>query len=152
MCHSINSGSHEITFSIVEWNPGGWILAASPCVLAWVYTSNSLLIKDIKRLWPIHTVQTSNMQYAFGVQVYGEVLYLKFYSVFSEPFINDEILPYKNKCTSSWENGILHTIKKQWILIVIWKTNSPYAYFQKSPPSTVIYRLTFGSEVHGLYN
>ena len=55
----------------------------------------SLLIKDIKRLWPIHTVntvQTSNMQHAFGVQVYGEVLYLEFYSVFSELFINDEIL------------------------------------------------------------
>jgi len=49
-------------------------------------------VKDIKRLWPIHTVQTSNMQYAFGVQVYGEVLYLEFYSVFSEQFINDEIL------------------------------------------------------------
>jgi len=32
------------------------------------------------------------MQYALGVQVYGEVLYLKFYSVFSEPFINEEIL------------------------------------------------------------
>ena len=32
------------------------------------------------------------MQYAFGVQVYGEILYLE---VFSEPFINDEILLYK---------------------------------------------------------
>ena len=39
---------------------------------------------DIKRLWPIHTVQTSNMQYDIRVQVYGEVLCLKFYSVFSE--------------------------------------------------------------------
>ena len=37
----------------------------------------------------------------WGVHVYEEVLYPKFYSVFSEPFINDEILPYKNKCTSS---------------------------------------------------
>ena len=72
--------------------PGGWILATSPCVLAWVYTWDSLLIKDVKRLWPIHAVQTSNMQYAFGVQVYGEVLYLKFRSVFSEQFYNDEIL------------------------------------------------------------
>ena len=35
---------------------------------------DSLLIKDIKRLWPIHSIQTSNMQYAFGVQMYGEVL------------------------------------------------------------------------------
>ena len=32
------------------------------------------------------------MQYALGVQVYGEVLYFKFYSVFLEQFINDEIL------------------------------------------------------------
>ena len=52
----------------------------------------SLLIKDIKRLWPYHTVQTSNMQSSFAEQVYGKVLYLEFYSVFSEPFISDEIL------------------------------------------------------------
>ena len=32
------------------------------------------------------------MQYAFVVQVYGEVLYLEFYSVISDQFINDEIL------------------------------------------------------------
>ena len=32
------------------------------------------------------------MQYAFGVQVYKEVLYLELYSVFLEQFINDEIL------------------------------------------------------------
>ena len=48
----------------------------------------SLLIKDITRLWPNHTVQTSNMQYAFEVKVYVEVLYLEFYLVFSEQFIN----------------------------------------------------------------
>ena len=70
----------------------GWILATCPCVLAWVNTWDSLLIKDIKRLWPIRTVHISNMQYAFGVQVYGEVLYLEFYSAFSQQFINDEIL------------------------------------------------------------
>ena len=37
---------------------------------------------------------STHMQYAFGVLVHGdwEVLYLKFYSVFSEPFINDKIL------------------------------------------------------------
>ena len=29
------------------------------------------------------------MQYAFGVNACGEVLYLEFYSVFSEQFIND---------------------------------------------------------------
>ena len=52
---------------------GGWILATSPCVLAWVYTSDSLLIKAVTRLWPI-------------------ILYLEFYSAFSEQFINDEIL------------------------------------------------------------
>ena len=59
-------------------------LATSPCVLALVYTQDSLLLKDIKRLWPIHAVQTLNMPYAFEVQVYGEILYLE---VFSEPFI-----------------------------------------------------------------
>ena len=32
------------------------------------------------------------MQYTFGVQAYREVLYLEFYSVLSEQFINDEIL------------------------------------------------------------
>ena len=32
------------------------------------------------------------MQYALGVQVYEEVLYLQFYSVSLEQFINDEIL------------------------------------------------------------
>ena len=36
---------------------GGWILVTSPCVLAWVNTEDSLLIKDIKRLWHIYTVQ-----------------------------------------------------------------------------------------------
>ena len=64
----------------------------SVCIGLSVHSWDSLLIKDIQRLWPIHTVQTSNMQYAFRVQVYGEILYLEFYSVFSEPFINDEIL------------------------------------------------------------
>ena len=86
---------------------GCWILATSPCVLAWVYSWDRLLIGDVKRLWLIHTVQISNKQYAFGVQMYEEVLYLEFYSVFSEPFINDEILLW-NSC----ENGILHTIKE----------------------------------------
>ena len=51
------------------------------------------------------------------------------------------------KFTSSYENGILHTIKEKWILIVTLKINSPFKYFQKSPPGTVIYRLNFGSEV-----
>ena len=53
----------------------------------------------------IHTVQTSIMQYAFGVQMYGEVLYLKFYSVFSEQFINNEILFCERRTVN--ENGIL---------------------------------------------
>ena len=94
------------------------------------------------------------MQYAFGVQVYGQVLYIEFYSVFTEQFLNDEILLCKRlyNSTSSCENVILHTIKEKWILIVAMTTNSPFKYFQKSPPSTVIYRLTFGSEVHDLYN
>ena len=79
--------------TIIRSDQGGWILATSPCVFAWVYTWDKL-IKDIKRLWPIHTVQTPNMlmQNAFGVQVYGEVLYMEFYSVFSKPFINNETL------------------------------------------------------------
>jgi len=33
------------------------------------------------------------MQYAFGVQVYEEASYLKFYIVFSEPLKNNEVLP-----------------------------------------------------------
>ena len=41
-----------------------------------VYISLSVQLRQ--RLWPNHTVQTSNMQYAFGVQVQGEVLYFKF--------------------------------------------------------------------------
>ena len=80
------------TFKVRSEPGGGRILATSPCIFARVYTWDSLLIQDIKRLWHIHTVQTSNIQYAFGVQVYGEVLYIRFYSVFSEQFINDEIL------------------------------------------------------------
>ena len=40
-----------------------------------------------------YAVQISNMQYAFWVQMYGEVLYLKFYIVFSEPLMNNEVLP-----------------------------------------------------------
>ena len=68
------------TFKVRSEPGGGRILATSPCIFARVYT------------WDIHTVQTSNIQYAFGVQVYGEVLYLEFYSVFSEQFIHDEIL------------------------------------------------------------
>jgi len=46
------------------------------------------------------------MQYAFGGQVYGQVLNLEFYSVFSEQFINDEIL----------------LCKRLWI-IFLWKWN-----------------------------
>ena len=41
-----------------------------------VYISLSVQLRQ--RLWPNHTVQTSNMQYAFGVKVQGEVLYFKF--------------------------------------------------------------------------
>ena len=40
------------------------------------------------------------MQYVFGVQVYGEVLYIEFYSVFFEPFINDEYCSVKD-CNST---------------------------------------------------
>jgi len=36
---------------------------------------------------------STNIKYAVrrGLQMYGEALYLEFYSVFSEQFINDEI-------------------------------------------------------------
>ena len=69
-----------------EYIPVFFIPGYFPLILS-AYIKNSLLIKDIKRLWHIHTVQTSSIKYAFGVQVYGEVLYLKFYLVFSEPYI-----------------------------------------------------------------
>ena len=73
---------------LYAFSMGGWILATSPCVLAWVYTWDSLLNKDIKRLWPIHKYKHQICSIPFGVHVYGEVLYLEFYSVFSEQFIN----------------------------------------------------------------
>ena len=43
------------------------------------FPQDSLMIKDIKILWRIPGVQKSNMQNAFGVQVHGEVLYLKLF-------------------------------------------------------------------------
>ena len=48
-----------------------WVVKLTPKALG-----DSLLIKDSNRLWPMHAVQTSNMHYAFRVQVYWEVLYL----------------------------------------------------------------------------
>ena len=41
------------------------------------------------------------MHYAFRVQEYGEVLYLKFYTVYSEKFFKDEILLCKRHDKSS---------------------------------------------------
>ena len=78
-----------------------------------MYTLDGLLIKDVKRLWPIHTVQISSMQYAFGVQVYGEVLHLEFYLKFSQnSLLTMKYCSVKDcKCMSSCENGILRTIK-----------------------------------------
>jgi hypothetical protein len=61
------------------------------------------------------------MQYAFGVQVYGEVLYLEFYSVLSESYTVHEIL----LCKRLQSYVILHTLKEQCIAIVKWKTDSP---------------------------
>ena len=62
------------------------------------------------------------MQYAFEVQVYGEVLYLEFYSVLSESYTkntNHELLLCKRlKSYVIRENVILHTLKEQWIAIV----------------------------------
>ena len=37
------------------------------------------------------------MQYTFGVELHGEILYLEFYSVLSEQFINVEILLWLKK-------------------------------------------------------
>ena len=62
---------------------------------------------DIKRLWPIHTVQTWNMQYDIRVQVYGEVLCLKFYSVFSE--------------SSSLFNGKVEIMSTVWLSFFLFK-------------------------------
>ena len=48
--------------------------------------------------------------------MYGEVLYLEFYSVLSESYSNHELLLLKDcNLTSSSENIILHTLKEQWI-------------------------------------
>ena len=57
----------------------------------------------------------------------GRFCILNFNSVFSEPFINGEILlAVKDcNCTFSCKNVILHTIKEQWIAIVKCKTYSP---------------------------
>ena len=61
---------------------------------------------------------------------------------FLRTVINDEILLCKRlQWNQAHDKGVVN-------LIVTWKTNFPFKYFLKSPPSTVIYRLTFGSEVH----
>jgi len=68
------------------------------------------------------------------------------------PFSQNNLLTMKYcsvkdcKCTSSCENVILHTIMELWILVITLTANYPFKYFQKPPPSTVICRLTFGSE------
>ena len=76
------------------------------------------------RLWPFHTVQTSNMQYAFGVQVYEEVLYQLDFTQFSQNrLLTMEYCSVKDSNNmTSCEDVILHTIKEQWIAIVKWKT------------------------------
>jgi len=50
------------------------------------------------------------MQYAFGVQVHGEVLYLEFYSVFSQQLMNKEIL--LNKSITSLGKNHFHRSAK----------------------------------------
>ena len=54
------------------------IVSAGGLELSYLAVYISLSVRLRQRLWPINTVQTSNMQYAFGVQVQGEVLYFKF--------------------------------------------------------------------------
>ena len=91
--------------------PGGLDLSyLSVCTSLSVPLVHSLLIKDITRLWPNDTVQISNMKYAFGVQVHGEVLYHKFYSVFSAQLINKEIL--LNKSITSLGRNHFHRSAK----------------------------------------
>ena len=56
------------------------------------------------------------MQYALGVQVYGEVLYLKFYSFSQNRILTMKYCSVKDcNSTFSCKNVILHTIKEQWI-------------------------------------
>ena len=110
----------KMCFFICQWvvkltpkAQGLWILATSPRVLVSVYTWDSLLIKDSNRLWPMRAVPTSNMHYAFRVQVYWEVLYLEFYSVSQNSLLKMKYCSVKDcNSTSSFENGILHTIKE----------------------------------------
>ena len=72
--------------------------------------------------------------------MYGEVCILNFTQVSQNILLSMKYWSAKDcKCMSYSFNSTC-------------KTNSPLKYFQKSLPSTVIYRLTFGSEVHGLYN
>ena len=54
------------------------------------YTWDSLLIKDVKRLFIQYKYQICSTLSEY--QVYWEVLYLEFYLVFSDQFINNEIL------------------------------------------------------------
>ena len=99
-----------------------------------MYTWDSLLIKDLKRLWHIHTVQKSNMQYAFGVQVYGQVLNLEFYSVFSEQFTNDEILLCKRLwIIFLWKWNPAHVVKQSFIRSV------PPALLRNTKPNNLCY-------------
>ena len=85
--------------------------------------------------------------------MYREVLYQLNFTQFSKN--RQLMMKYcslkDRKFTSSCENVILHT-NGEGIFIVTLKTNFPFKYFQKSLPSTVIYRLPFRSEVHGLDN
>ena len=88
---------------------GGWALAICPCILA--QDSVSLLIKDIKGLWPIHTVQTSNMQYAFGERM-GRFCILNFTQFSQNRLLTMKYCSVKDcNITSFCENVILHTIK-----------------------------------------
>ena len=65
------------------------------------------------------------MQYAFGVQVYGEVLYLKFTQFSQNRILTMKYCSVKDcNSPSSCKNAILHTIKEQWIALDKWKTDS----------------------------
>jgi len=79
-----------------------------PCIIT-LYTSDSLLIKDITRLWPKHTVQTSNMEY----KCMGRFCILNLTQFSQNHLLLLKYCSAKDcNSTSSSENGTLHTIKE----------------------------------------
>ena len=118
-------------------HPGGLDLSyLFVCISLSLCTWASLLIKDIKRLWHIHTVHT-HIKYAVrfrNTSVLGG--FVSWILLFSQKrLLTVKYFSVEDcKSASSCENVIFHTIKEYWILIVTLTANSPFKYFQKSPP------------------